>query len=52
MDLIMKNIPLSAEVNPIEVARRPAAAMRVIRELQGSIFTGGHTSTRDPINER
>ena len=52
MDLIMKNIPLSADENLIEAGHQAAAAMRVIRELQASIFTGGHTFTRDPINER
>lgn len=29
-----------------------AEAMRVMRELQGSIFTGGRKFTRDEMNER
>ena len=32
--------------------QQAAEAMRVIRELQGSIFTGGRKFTRDQMNER
>lgn len=32
--------------------QRAAEAMRVIRELQGSITTGGRRFTRDEMNER
>ena len=32
--------------------QQAAEAMRVIRELQGRIFTGGRTFTRDQMNER
>jgi len=32
--------------------QRAAEAMRVIRELQGSISTGGRRFTRDEMNER
>lgn len=32
--------------------RQAAEAMKVIRELQGSIFTGGRRFTRDEMNER
>ncbi len=32
--------------------QQAAEAMEVIRELQGSIFTGGRKFTRDEMNER
>ncbi len=32
--------------------QQAAEAMKVIRELQGSIFTGGRKFTRDEMNER
>ena len=32
--------------------QQAAEAMRVIRELQSQIFTGGRTFTRDQMNER
>ena len=32
--------------------QQAAEAMRVIRELQGSVFTGGRRFTRDEMNER
>ena len=32
--------------------QQAAEAMKVIRELQGSIFTGGRRFTRDEMNER
>ncbi len=32
--------------------QQAAAAMRVVRELQGSIFTSGRKFTRDEMNER
>ena len=32
--------------------QQAAEAMRVIRELQGSLFTGGRKFTRDEMNER
>ena len=32
--------------------KRAAKAMKVIRDLQGSIFTGGRKFTREEMNER
>ena len=32
--------------------QQAAEAMRVMRELQGNIFTGGRKFTRDEMNER
>ena len=46
----MKNITLSADEDLIEAARRRAAA--VLRELRGSISTGGRKFTREEMNER
>ena len=36
----------------VQGEKQPAEAVRVIRELQRSIFTGGQKFTRDEINER
>ena len=38
--------------NYVRREQRAAEAMRVIRELQGSITTGGRRFTRDDMNER
>ena len=38
--------------NYVRREQRAADAMRVIRELQGSITTGGRRFTRDEMNER
>ena len=38
--------------NYVRREQRAAEAMRVIRELQGSITTGGRKFTRDEMNER
>ena len=38
--------------NYVRREQRAAEAMRVMRELQGSIFTGGRKFTRDEMNER
>ncbi len=38
--------------NYVRREQRAAEAMRVIRELQGSITTGGRRFTRDEMNER
>ncbi|MDE2926000.1 MAG: hypothetical protein OXT71_06345 [Acidobacteriota bacterium] len=38
--------------NYVRREQQAAEAMRVIRELQGRIFTGGRTFTRDQMNER
>ena len=38
--------------NYVRREHRAAEAMRVIRELQGSITTGGRRFSRDELNER
>ena len=38
--------------NYVRREQQAAEAMRVIRELQSSIFTGGRKFTRDEMNER
>ena len=38
--------------NYVRREQQAAEAMRVMRELQGSIFTGGRKFTRDEMNER
>ena len=38
--------------NSVRNKQQAAEAMRVIRELQGSIFTNGRKFSRDEINER
>ena len=38
--------------NYVRREQQAAEAMRVIRELQGGIFTGGRKFTRDEMNER
>ena len=38
--------------NYVRREQQAADAMRVIRELQGGIFTGGRKFTRDEMNER
>ena len=38
--------------NYVHSEEHATEAMRVIRELQGSIFTGGRKFTREEINER
>ena len=38
--------------NYVRREQRAAEAVHVIRELQGSIFTGGRKFTRDEMNER
>ncbi len=38
--------------NYVRREQRAAEAMRVIRELQGSITTGGRRFTQDEMNER
>ena len=38
--------------NYVRREQQAAEAMRVIRELQGSLFTGGQKFTRDEMNER
>ncbi len=38
--------------NYVRRDQQAAEAMRVIRELQGSLFTGGRKFTRDEMNER
>ena len=38
--------------NYVRREQRAAEAMRVVRELQGSISTGGRRFTRDEMNER
>ncbi len=38
--------------NYVRREQQAAEAMRVIRELQGRIFTGGRKFTRDQMNER
>ena len=38
--------------NYVRREQQAAEAMRVIRELQGGVFTGGRKFTRDEMNER
>ncbi len=38
--------------NYVRREQQAAEAMRVIRELQGGIFTGGRKFTREEMNER
>ena len=38
--------------NYVRREQRAAEAMRVVRELQGTITTGGRRFTRDEMNER
>ena len=38
--------------NYVRREQQAAEAVRVMRELQGSIFTGGRKFTRDEMNER
>ena len=38
--------------NYVRREQQAAEAMRVIRELQSSLFTGGRKFTRDEMNER
>ncbi len=38
--------------NYVRREQQAAEAMRVIRDLQGGLFTGGRTFTRDEMNER
>ena len=38
--------------NYVRREQQAAEAMRVIRELQSSLFTGGQKFTRDEMNER
>ena len=39
-------------VNYARLETQAEEAMRVVREFQGSIFTGGRRFTRDEMNER
>ena len=39
-------------VNYARLETQAEEAMRVVRELQGSVFTGGRRFTRDEMNER
>ncbi len=43
---------VKAAFNAMIKKQQAAEAMRVIRELQSSIFTGGRKFTRDEMNER